>query len=461
MSKSAAVKSENTMITDLTQGNVVKLLFVFSAPLFVSNVLQSVYNIVDMIVIGRVVGGTGMSAVSTGGNILHMLMFLAMGFSSAGQVLIARYVGADDSVSIKKVIGTMFTLMLSMSIGISALCYAFRAQVLDLVNTPAEAYQYTMDYTVICIFGLIFIYGYNIVSAILRGMGDSKRPFYFVAVATVVNIVLDIVFVAYMNMAAMGAALATVIGQAVSFFYSLFYLYRKRESFGFDFKAESFIPDGGITKQLLALGIPMSLQSAAINISMTVVTAWINSFGVINSAIAGVYSKVGLVMGMLSNSTTTAAASMVGQNLGARKYKRVPEILFWAMGLSGIMAAVCSVLLYLFPEQLFLLFTKDMAVVSVASVIILPSVLNFFGCAARTFAFGIINGSGNAKLNLAIALFDGLVSRIGIAYILGFMLNWGPYGFWMGDAIAGYVPLLIGGIYYASGAWKKAEKSHS
>ena len=455
MTKSTAAKNEATMITDLTQGNVVKLLFIFAAPLFVSNVLQSVYNIVDMIVVGRVVGGVGMSAVSTGGNILGLLMFLAMGFSSAGQVLIARYVGANDVLSIKKVIGSMFTLLLSMSIAMSVICYIFRDQILHLVNTPAEAYQYTMDYTVTCIFGLVFIYGYNIVSAILRGMGDSKRPFYFVAVATVVNIVLDILFIAYFDMAALGAALATVIGQAVSFFYSLVYLYRKKESFGFDFKPASFIPDRQITKQIFSLGIPMSLQSAAVHISFTVVAAWVNAFGVISSAIAGIYGKFGNIMGTMSNSMTTAAASMVGQNLGARKYKRVPEILFWAMGLSAIMAAVCSALLYFFPDQLFQLFTKDMAVVTAASVIILPSVLNFFGCAARTFAFGLINGSGNANLNLAVALFDGLISRIGIAYLLGFVLDWGPLGFWMGDAIAGYVPLVISGVYYLSGKWKK------
>ncbi|MCQ2519053.1 MAG: MATE family efflux transporter [Lachnospiraceae bacterium] len=455
MSTDTVAKKENSMIRDLTEGNVVRLLLIFSAPLFVSNVLQSVYNIVDMIVIGRVEGGTGMSAVSTGGNILNLLLFLAMGFSSAGQILIARYVGENDKLKIKKIIGSMFSLLLSMAIVMSFVCYALRRQILDLVNTPPEAYEYTMDYTVICIFGLVFIYGYNVVSAILRGMGDSKRPFYFVAVATIINIVLDIVFVVYFHMAAKGAALATVIGQAVSFFYSLIYLYHKRESFGFDFKLSSFVPEREATGQIFKLGIPMSLQSAAIHISFTVIAAWINSFGVISSAIAGIYGKLGAVMGTMSNSTTTAAASMVGQNLGAKKYKRIPQILFWAMGISAIMAAVCAVLLYLYPERLFMLFTKDLSVVSAASVIILPSILNFFGCAARTFAFGIINGSGNAKLNMAIALFDGMISRIGIAYILGFAVGMGPLGFWLGDAIAGYVPLIIGGIYYISGRWKR------
>lgn len=452
----ASVKSKSgSMITDMTQGNVVRQLLVFAAPLFLSNILQSVYNIVDMIVIGRVVGGSGMSAVSTGGNVLNMLMFLAMGFSSAGQILIARFVGEDDADAIKKVIGTMFTLLLSISVVISVVCYFIRDKILDLVNTPEEAYQFTMDYTVVCIFGLIFIYGYNVVSAILRGMGDSKRPFYFVAVATVVNIILDIVFVGFFGMAAKGAALATVIGQAVSFFYSLIYLYRKKERFGFDFKAKSFVPDKASTQKILKLGIPMALQSAAIHISLTVVAAWVNVYGVVSSAIAGIYSKLGAVMGTLSNSMTTAAASMVGQNLGAKKYKRVPKILFWAFAFSAIMSVFCSILLYLYPEKLFLLFTKDMDVVTSASIIVLPSIINFFGCATRTFAFGIINGSGNGLLNLAIAIFDGLISRIGIAYLLGIVMDYGPIGFWMGDALAGFVPLVIGGCYMLSGKWKK------
>ncbi|MCF0109170.1 MAG: MATE family efflux transporter, partial [Erysipelotrichaceae bacterium] len=185
-----------TMTKDLTEGSVPKLLLSFAAPLFVSNALQAIYNIVDMVVVGQVIGGTGMSAVATGGNVLHILTFMAMGFSSAGQVIIARYVGSQNQDGVKKTIGTMFTLLLSMSLVVSIICFLLRGWILDLVNTPAEAYKYTMDYTVICIIGLFFIYGYNVVSAIMRGMGDSKRPFMFVAIAAVMNMILDIIFVA-------------------------------------------------------------------------------------------------------------------------------------------------------------------------------------------------------------------------------------------------------------------------
>ena len=206
-------KQNQTMVTDLTNGNVTKLLLKFAFPLFVSNALQAIYNIVDMIVVGQYIGGEGMSAVSIGGDVLHLLTFVAMGFSSAGQVLISQDVGAKRMDAVRKTIGTMFTFLLGISLVISVGCYFIRNLMLDLLNTPVESYDFTMDYTVTCIFGLFFIYGYNIVSAILRGMGDSRRPFVFIAISAVVNMVLDLLFVAGLKMEVFGAALATVISQ--------------------------------------------------------------------------------------------------------------------------------------------------------------------------------------------------------------------------------------------------------
>ena len=448
--------SEKSMRKDLTEGSVPKLLLTFAAPLFVSNALQAVYNIVDMIVVGQVIGGSGMSAVSTGGNILHLLTFVAMGFSSAGQVIIAREVGMRNNDAVKKTIGTLFTLLFAIAVVISVGCYVFRDPLLQVVNTPAEAYQYTMDYTVICILGLIFIYGYNVVSAIMRGMGDSKRPFMFVAIAAVINIVLDIVFVAFLNMEVAGAAWATVIGQSFSFIFAMVYLYRHKEGFDFDFQPKSFIPDGKAMEKIVALGVPMALQSAAISISQTVVAAWVNSFGLIASAIAGIIGKLNMMMGILSNSITTAAASMVGQNLGARKYDRIPKILAWGSGSALFLAVIAAVIVKMHPKTIFGLFTSDAAVLTEASVIILPVILNFIGAATRCFAFGIINGSGNSKLNLCVAILDGMIARIGLAYLLGWVFAMGPKGFWLGDALAGFMPLVIGGTYYLLGGWREA-----
>ena len=448
-------RTNASMVNDLTGGNVTKLLLKFAFPLFVSNALQAVYNIVDMIVVGQFIGAAGMGAVSIGGDILHLLTFVAMGFSSAGQVLVAQDVGAGRMDNVKRTIGTMFTFLLIASLVISVGCFFIREQILHWLNTPEGAYAFTMDYTVTCIVGLVFIYGYNIVSAILRGMGDSRRPFVFIAIAAVCNIVLDIVFVALCGMQVFGAALATVISQALSFIIALIYLYRHKESFGFDFKISSFAIERNALRKLVALGVPMAIQSAAINLSKIVLTAWINLFGVVFAALAGIYNKINMMIGIVSNSFTTAGSTMVGQNLGAGKYDRVPRILRVVMICGMIVSTAFSVVMLFFAQPVFALFTTDAAVLSAASILIIPTVLNFYGSATRSMSFSLINGSGNTKLNFAVAIIDGMISRIGIAALLGFVMGMGCQGFWYGDALAGFVPFLIGMCYYLFGSWRK------
>lgn len=445
---------KQSMVRDLTGGNVTQLLLSFAFPLFVSNALQAVYNIVDMIVVGQFIGGAGMSAVSIGGDVLHLLTFVAMGFSSAGQVLVARDVGAGRMEDVRHTIGTMFTFLLGVALLISVGCFFIRHQLLGWLNTPAESYAFTMDYTVTCLVGLAFIYGYNIVSAILRGMGDSRRPFMFIAIAAVLNLILDLVLVAWLDLKVFGAALATVVSQAASFVFALIYLYRHRENFGFDFRLSSFAIHGAALRKLVALGVPMAIQSAAINLSKIVLTSWINLHGVVYSALSGIYNKVNMMIGIVSNSFTTAGSSMVGQNLGARKYERVPVILRTVLVCGLIVSGVCSLAMILFSQQIFDLFTTDAAVLAVAHILVVPTVLNFFGSATRSMSFSLINGSGNTRLNFAVALIDGMISRIGIAALLGFGLGMGCQGFWYGDALAGFMPMVIGMCYYLSQKWR-------
>ena len=445
-----------SMVRDMTRGPVVPLLIRFTLPLFVSNALQAVYNLVDMVIVGNYIGKAGMSAVSIGGDILHLLTFVAMGFSSAGQVIIAQAVGAQRHDDIRKTIGTMFTFLLSFSLIMAAVCYGLRFSVLGWLNTPSAAYDYTMDYMVTCVCGLVFIYGYNIVSAILRGMGDSKRPFVFIGIAAVLNIVLDIVFVKYLGLAVFGAALATVIGQGVSFLASIAYLYRHRESFGFDFRLSSFRIDGPQFKRLLALGIPMAIQSAAVNFSKIILTSWINLFDVTYSALAGVFNKINIMCGVISQSFTAAGSTMVGQNLGAREHRRVNQILTaiaaFCIGLSSLL----TVAMLLWPDAIYGIFTTDAEVLALASVLTLPIILNFYGSATRSVAFSLINGSGKSKLNLAVAIIDGVIARVGLAALLGFALKLDCRGFWLGDSLAGFMPMVIGAVFYLSGRWRKA-----
>ena len=444
-----------TMIRDLTEGPILPLLLSFAVPLFLSNALQAVYNLVDLIIVGNYIGGAGMSAVSIGGDILHLLTFVAMGFSSAGQVIIARNVGAGRLDEVKKTIGAMFSFLLGTSLVIAFLCFLLRFQILDWLNTPDKSYAYTLDYTVTCIFGLFFIYGYNIVSAILRGMGDSRRPFVFIAIAALLNMILDVVFIKYCGMEVFGAALATVIGQGVSFISALIYLYHRRESFGFDFRPASFRIEAQTFSRLIALGIPMAIQSAAISFSKIVLMAWINLSGVDYSALAGVFNKVNTMCGVISQSFTTSGSSMVGQNLGAGQFERARKTVFSVLSIGLGFAAIFTMIMLFAPDFVYSLFTKDPAVLEIAGVLTLPIILNFFGAATRSGAFALINGSGRPKINLAIAIIDGVMARIGLAALFGFALEMGCYGFWMGDALAGFMPLIIGTIFYLSGSWKK------
>ena len=443
------------MIRDLTGGPIVLLLLSFALPLFLSNALQAVYNLVDLIVVGNYIGGAGMSAVSIGGDILHLLTFIAMGFSSAGQVLIARSVGAGRPDEVRKTIGALFSFLLAASVGMALLCFFLRFSVLHWLNTPKESWDFTLDYTVTCVVGLPFIYGYNVVSAILRGMGDSKRPFVFIAIAAILNMILDVIFVKYCGMKVFGAALATVIGQGTSFLTALIYLYRRRESFGFDFQPASFRIEKETFLRMIALGIPMAIQSAAISFSKIVLMAWINIFGVEYSALAGVFNKINTMCGVISQSFTTSGSSMVGQNLGAQKYDRAQKTVFAVLAFGLGFAAVFTLIMLFAPDFVYSLFTKDLSVLGIAGVLTLPIILNFFGAATRSGAFALINGSGRPKINLAIAIIDGMIARIGLAALFGFTLGMECRGFWMGDALAGFMPLLIGTVFYLSGRWKQ------
>ncbi|MBQ2042560.1 MAG: MATE family efflux transporter, partial [Firmicutes bacterium] len=389
-----------TMVKNLTEGSIIKALLTYAAPLFLANLLQAVYNVVDMVVVGQVEGGIGMAAVSIGGEVLHLMTFLIMGFNSAGQVIISQYVGAKKHDGIVKMIATMFTIVFCIAAAILVICIVIGDAPLRWLNTDEIAFAETHNYYMTCVFGIFFIAGYNVVCAILRGLGDSKRPFIFIVIASVLNIILDIVFVKFLGMGAFGAALATVIGQAVSFITAFAYLYHKRAEFGFDFKLKSFRVYSDVAKPLVKLGIPMAIQSAAVTLSKTVLAAWINNSGYEYSALAGIYNKLGLFAGIVSFSFIAAGSANIGQSIGARKYERVPKILLLV---SLIMIVVCGglcVVILLFPTQVFSMFTTDDAILSISGVLIFPIIVNFLGTAARTFGFSLINGSGNSKLNL-------------------------------------------------------------
>ena len=444
------------VIHNFSEGNIPKQLIMFASPLFLSSLMQIVYNAVDMIVVGQKLGQVGLSAVSVGGDISHFLTFFAMGFSNAGQIIISQYIGAKREDKLGRFISTMFTTLMGCAVFVSAVCLMLRHTLLQLMNTPAAAYQGALAYSTVSMVGLVFIYGYNAGSAVLRGMGDSRHPFIFISIAAVLNIILDILFVMLLPFGCMGAALATVISQGVSFVLCAVYLYRNRFEIGLDFRKEYFIhPDREMFAALVKLGLPMAIKSASIQVSKLFVNSFINSFGVAVSAFAGIANKIASISNLVSNTVNTAGSSMVGQNIGAQKYDRVPKIMLTVAAITFAVAITMSVAFCTFPLQIFGIFSKEKEVLDIALEYLPIAVLMFFGSACRAPANALINGSGNYKMNFATAIFDGIIMRIGLAVMFGIVLDWGYLGFWLGDALAGFTPLVIGIVFFISGKWKK------
>ena len=442
------------LINDFTTGNVTGRLIKFASPLFLGNMLQVVYNMVDMMIVGNVIGKAGLSAVSIGGDLNNLLTFIAMGFTNAGTIIISQYIGAGQRRNVGRFIGT-FTLSLTFfALVMTVISALLHENILTWMNTPPEAYGEAKSYCLTCILGLIFIYGYNAVAGVLRGMGDSRHPFIFIAIAAVLNIVLDCVFVIGLKTGAFGAALATVISQGFSFIAAVVFLARNRARLGFEMDRRCFVIDKGMLGTMVKLGVPMALKSTSVAFSKMFVNSYINAFGVTVSAVTGVGSKLNHMIAQCSNAFNTAGAAMVGQNIGAEKYDRVPRILISDFCIMAVVGAVCSAALVLFPNEIFGLFTKDPDVLKVCMEFIPVAIVIFIGSAFRAPSNALSNGTGNFVVNFAIAILDAIVIRIGLALLLGVYFNMGYMGFWFGDAFAGFTPFVIGSIFYLSGKWK-------
>lgn len=442
------------MINDMTEGNITRQLLKFSVPFMLSSLLQTLYAAVDMMVVGQFVGQSGLSAVSVGSSLVQFFTLLSIGYSGAGQVMIAQYVGARNHEGIRRTIGTIFSVLGIVAVLAGLICLTFPAPLLGLLNTPAEAFDAAAAYMRICGCGMLFIYGYNTVSAILRGMGDSKRPLLFIAIAAAVNVVLDLVLVAGLHMGVAGAAVATVAGQAVSFLWSVFYLYRRREQFDFDFKPASFAIHGRTLAALSKLGLPMALQTAAISISILFISSYVNSYGVTASALTGAGQKLFGLVNIVSNAVGTSMSTMVGQNMAAGKPERVKKLVRTSLLICVCTTGTISLICLAFPQQVISIFNSEPELLAMASEYIPILVVGFMAGSLMCPYYGLVNGIGYAGLSLVIGLLDGVVARVGLSLLFGLAMGMGIHGFWLGDALAGFVTAFLSAAYYYSGRWK-------
>ena len=446
--------SKKSLSKDFTQGSIARQLFFFAIPFMASNALQVLYSTIDMIIVGEFVGTPGLSAVSQSSQIVNFATMVCLGFSNAGQVLLAQALGAKKRKEMNDIIGTLFTFIAFIALIFTCVMLFAQIWILNIMKIPAESYEMARDYLVICASGLIFTAGYNMVSAVLRGMGDSKRPFLFIGIASLVNLVLDIIFTGILGWGVAGAAWATIIGQAVSFIFSLFYLYRKKELFGFDFKMQSLAPKWKYVKMIGALGTPMAIQSGCINLSMLVVNAMINSIGVVASATFGVGVRIDDIVNKISQGIQYAAVPMISQNIGASRSDRAKKVVHVAWIYSAILTVFFMVLYVTLGKQLFMIFSDDSTVHNMSGEFIRAILWMFPAFSLMRGSGAFIQGIGNAKLSMALALLDGVVLRIGLSWLFGIFFGWGFFGFVLGYGLAPYGYAIPSMIYFLAGKWQ-------
>lgn len=439
---------------DLTEGSIARLLIVFAVPMILTNLIQQLYSTVDLIIIGKNLGSIGTVGVSTGGELSDIMTPIATAFASAGQIYIAQLMGAQEKKRVKETIGTLVSLMMLISVVIMVAVIVFNVGILQLLNCPEDAFAQAQAYMIITAVGMPFIFGYNAICGILRGMGESKRPLIFIIVAAVINIFLDILLVAVIHLEAAGTAIATVISQFGSFAASFIYMYRRREHFGFQIKLSYFRIRWDVCKIILKLGIPQLVRVSLVRFSMLWVNANINSYGLVVSATNSVGNKINKFLEVFTQGVDSAAGAMIGQNLGARKLDRTKKIVWVSLLYSLILGGACILLVLTMPTQLYTIFTDDPEVIEfgvtylriLAVAIFVTSVIGPFNA--------VITGSGFVSMGFAIGLLDGVVCRIGFSLIYANVLHLGAVSYFWGTATCRVLPCILCMIYFFSGKWK-------
>lgn len=439
---------------NLSQGSVLGKLVLFALPFLASNLVQSFYNVADMLIVGNFSGTESMSGVNIGGQVTFILTNIVIGLCMGGTVLIGQYVGADNQRALKDVTATLITLLLAASVVITAAMLVFKAPVLRLIRTPAESYLESDRYLTVTVAGVVFIFGYNALSAILRGMGNSKQPFYFVLVACAANVVLDLLFVAVLHWDAFGAALATVISQALSMFLCIYYMVRN--GFQFDFKFSSFKINGKQLSRILQVGLPTSVQNAVTSLSFLFLTALVNIVGGVSaSAAVGAVGKFNSFAFMPAMALSASVSAMSAQNIGAGRLDRAVQSCRIGTAFSVVLTWLFFIFVRIFPAQIVGLFGSD-------PQMILDGVtyLNSFSFDFLVIPFifcinGFLIGGGHTLFSLINGMLSAVLLRVPVCYIFGVTLKQGLFGVGLGApaASAGTLLVIIG--YLLSGKWKQ------
>lgn len=431
--------------TDFTQGSILKKLALFMLPILGALILQAAYGAVDLLVVGHFGTTSGLSGVSTGSQVLNLVTFVVTQLAMGITVLIARYLGEKKPELIGSVIGGAGVVFALISLVLFVVMVFFARPISILMQAPAEAVDLTASYVRICGGGIFFIVAYNLLSAIFRGLGDSKSPLLFVLVACIVNIFGDLLFVAGFKMDAAGAAIATVMAQAVSVVCAIVMLLKKDLPFKIrksDFRLNLQC------KKFLGIGLPLALQEFLTQLSFLALCAFINRLGLEASSGYGVACKIVNFAMLIPSSLMQSMASFVSQNIGAGNTKRAKKSMFTGIGV-GLVFGVAVFCLVLFKGDLLSsIFTTDPAVIQNAFDYLKGFALETIGTAILFTMLGYFNGTEQTLFVMAQGIIQTLLVRLPLAYFMSIQPNTNLTKIGLAAPISTAVGVLMSVCYY-------------
>ena len=430
----------------LTEGRVAPTLVRFALPFMLSSLLQSLYGAADLFVVGQYAGAAAVSGVSIGSQIMSTVTMLILSLSMGGTVLIGNCIGSRDEDGAATAIGTQASLFALFAVVLTPLMLVGTDVGVALMQTPPEAVADARDYVFTCSMGLPFIVGYNALSGIFRGLGDSKTPVYFVALATVINIAADFWLVGGLHMGSTGAAIATITAQGLSFVAALIFLMKK--GFPFPFTRRHLRLNGRAARRILKVGGPLALQSTSVHLSFMIISAIINTMGLIASAAVGVTEKIMAFAFLPPDAFAAALAAMTAQNIGAGKPKRALEALKWSILFSLAVGLLVCGFANLFPEVLPAIFTTDGEVIRAAGLYMRTYSID---CILVTFVFSFNNyfsGCGNAVISMIHNVIATFAVRIPVTLLMSRLEGASLLHMGLAAPAASLLSVLICGWYF-------------
>ena len=406
-------------VQDMTTGKPMDTLIAFSIPLLIGNFAQQLYNTVDSIIVGQYIGDTALAAVGTSGPILNLMLVLFMGISTGASILSAQFFGAKDKKTLSRLVGSTFFLILASGIFMSVLGFVSTRFLVSLVRPPENVSAGAVIYLQIIFIGMTGAAAYNILSGVLRGMGDSVYPLIFLIVSCITNIVLDIVFVKNFGWGIAGVAWATIIAQGISGVLCTIRLLRMKDQL--DLSRSVFIPDKVLINRLVKLGFPAGITSAIFSMSAIVVQNLTNSMGELTIAATVAVMRVDGFAMMPNFTFGTAATTYVGQNIGAGKADRIRPGTRDLMKIGLICSSVLVVCILLWGRALIGMFTQTETVISLGARGLRWQALGYIAFAVSQVLQGVMRGAGETVIPMWISVLSTIVLRMPLAYLIAFL----------------------------------------